>query len=247
MLNAELYSITGDYRDQNEDAAGVFYNQTDQQLLVMCDGMGGHLAGEVASQYVLESLQTRFERENLIEADQAEAWLKRTLQEVNLELYTLSQENEAYRGMGTTCVCAIVFDNHIIFANIGDSRAYLINSRECNQVTMDHTFVNQLVMLGQITEEEAFQHPKRHIITKVMGTDKHVKPDIYTRRTHFYQYLLMNTDGLTDYVTKSELQEILNEDASLNDLGERLLARAEENEAKDNVTFILAEIAGEPV
>lgn len=247
MLNVELYSITGHYRDQNEDAAGVFYNQTDQQLLVMCDGMGGHLAGEVASQYVLEALQERFERENLIETHQAEAWLKTALQEVNRELYMLAQDNEAYAGMGTTCVCALVFEHHIVVANIGDSRAYLINSRECDQVTMDHTFVNQLVMLGQITEEEAFQHPKRHIITKVMGTDKHVKPDIYTRRTNFYQYLLLNTDGLTDYVTKAEMHELLMQQEGLKATGDALLARAEENEAKDNVSFILAEIAGDPV
>ncbi|AVQ32824.1 Stp1/IreP family PP2C-type Ser/Thr phosphatase [Staphylococcus muscae] len=247
MLNAELYSITGDYRDQNEDAAGVFYNQTDQQLLVMCDGMGGHLAGEVASQFVVEALQTRFERENFIEQNQAEAWLKETLQAVNLELYALAQENDAYTGMGTTCVCALVYDHHIIVANIGDSRAYLVNSRTCDQVTMDHTFVNQLVMLGQITEEEAFNHPKRHLITKVMGTDKLVSPDVYTRRTQFYQYLLLNTDGLTDYVTKQEIQELLVEPKTLRELGDDLLARAEVRAAKDNVSFILAEIAGDPV
>lgn len=247
MLNAELYSITGDYRDQNEDAVGVFYNQTDQQLLVMCDGMGGHLAGEVASQFVVEALQTHFERENFIEQNQAEAWLKETLQAVNLELYALAQENKAYTGMGTTCVCALVYDHHIIVANIGDSRAYLVNSRTCDQVTMDHTFVNQLVMLGQITEEEAFNHPKRHLITKVMGTDKLVSPDVYTRRTQFYQYLLLNTDGLTDYVTKQEIQELLVEPKTLRELGDDLLARAEVRAAKDNVSFILAEIAGDPV
>ncbi|UXR77572.1 MULTISPECIES: Stp1/IreP family PP2C-type Ser/Thr phosphatase [unclassified Staphylococcus] len=247
MLNAELYSITGDYRDQNEDAAGVFYNQTDQQLLVMCDGMGGHLAGEVASQFVVDALQTRFEQENFIEEKQAEAWLKDTLQAVNLELYALAQENVAYTGMGTTCVCALVYDHHIIVANIGDSRAYLVNSRTCDQVTMDHTFVNQLVMLGQITEEEAFNHPKRHLITKVMGTDKLVSPDVYTRRTQFYQYLLLNTDGLTDYVTKQEIQELLVEPKALRELGDDLLARAEARAAKDNVSFILAEIAGDPV
>ncbi|MCS4486216.1 Stp1/IreP family PP2C-type Ser/Thr phosphatase [Staphylococcus americanisciuri] len=247
MLNAELYSITGHYRDQNEDAAGVFYNQTDQQLLVMCDGMGGHLAGEVASQYVLEALQQRFEHENLIEAHQAESWLKTTLQDINRELYAFAQDNEAYAGMGTTCVCALVFEHHIVVANIGDSRAYLINNREVDQVTMDHTFVNQLVMLGQITEDEAFQHPKRHFITKVMGTDKHVKPDIYTRRTNFYQYLLLNTDGLTDYVTKQELHDLLCQPQDLKQAGDALLARAEQNEAKDNVSFILVEIAGDPV
>ncbi|QLK85832.1 Stp1/IreP family PP2C-type Ser/Thr phosphatase [Staphylococcus sp. 17KM0847] len=247
MLNAELYSIAGHYRDQNEDAAGVFYNQTDQQLLVICDGMGGHLAGEVASRYVVEALQERFTAENLIEEHQAEAWLKQTLQDINRELYIFAHENPNYTGMGTTCVCALVFDHHIVVANIGDSRAYLMNNRNCDLITIDHTFVNQLVMLGQITEEEAYHHPKRNIITKVMGTDKHVTPDIFTKRTHFYRYLLLNTDGLTDYVTPSEVHEVLNQHDILQQAGDALLARAEHNEARDNVSFILAEIAGDPV
>ena len=131
--------------------------------------MGGHKAGEVASQFVTNQLRDYFEIENFIELDQAESWLSKTLKDINLELFEYATTNEEYRGMGTTCMC-LIFDNKIV-ANIGDSRAYVINSREIEQITYDHSFVNHLLMTGQITEEEAFNHPQRNIITKVMGTD----------------------------------------------------------------------------
>lgn len=247
MLNAEFFSVAGDFRENNEDAGGVFYNKTEQQFLVLCDGMGGHQAGEVASQFVVDALQERFEAENYIEPEQAEAWLKHQLQIVNRDLYDQAQQNPEYHGMGTTCVCALVFDHHIVVANVGDSRAYLTNGRTMDQITIDHTFVNQLVMLGEITEEEAFVHPRRHIITKVMGTNRFVTPDIFTKRTQFYQYLILNSDGLTDYVKPYQLHELLNEGKTIQEIGDDMLAVAEEQEAKDNVSFILAEIAGEPV
>ncbi|AJC96404.1 Stp1/IreP family PP2C-type Ser/Thr phosphatase [Staphylococcus hyicus] len=247
MLNAELFSDAGFYREQNEDAGGIFYNQTDQQLLVICDGMGGHQAGEVAAQYVVEALQKRFEEENYIEQENAELWLKQTLQSINLELFLLAESEQAYHGMGTTCVCALIFDHHIVVANIGDSRAYLVNGRYFDQVTIDHTFVNQLVMLGQITQEEALHHPRRNIITKVMGTDRRVNPDVFTKRIHFYQYLLLNSDGLTDYVPLQAIHDVLNQQTTLAEAGEALIALAKSYEAKDNTSFVLAEIAGDPV
>ena len=163
MLNAQFFTDTGQHREKNEDAGGIFYNQTHQQLLVLCDGMGGHKAGEVASQFVTNQLQDYFEKENFIELDRAESWLSQTLKDINLELFEYATTNEEYRGMGTTCVCALIFDNKIVVANIGDSRAYVINSREIEQITYDHSFVNHLLMTGQITEEEAFNHPQRNI------------------------------------------------------------------------------------
>ncbi|NJI00132.1 Stp1/IreP family PP2C-type Ser/Thr phosphatase [Staphylococcus hyicus] len=247
MLNAELFSDAGFYREQNEDAGGIFYNQTDQQLLVICDGMGGHQAGEVAAQYVVEALQKRFEEENYIEQENAELWLKQTLQSINLELFLLAESEQAYHGMGTTCVCTLIFDHQIVVANIGDSRAYLVNGRYFDQVTIDHTFVNQLVMLGQITQEEALHHPRRNIITKVMGTDRRVNPDVFTKRIHFYQYLLLNSDGLTDYVPLQAIHDVLNQQTTLAEAGEALIALAKSYEAKDNTSFVLAEIAGDPV
>ncbi|MGO2109138.1 MAG: Stp1/IreP family PP2C-type Ser/Thr phosphatase [Staphylococcus equorum] len=247
MLKAQFFTDTGQYRDKNEDAGGVFYNQTEQQLLVLCDGMGGHLAGEVASQFVTNELQSRFEEENLIEADQAEDWLRTTLKAINRELYQLSVENPKYRGMGTTCVCALVFDNYVVVANIGDSRAYLVNSRDIEQITNDHSFVNHLMMIGQISAEEAFTHPQRNIITKVMGTDKLVTPDIFVKKTNFYDFLMLNSDGLTDFVRNHMIQEVLIQDNELETQGQNLIELALSQDTNDNVSLILAEIEGDKV
>ncbi|MBO1220541.1 Stp1/IreP family PP2C-type Ser/Thr phosphatase [Staphylococcus nepalensis] len=247
MLKAQFFTNTGQYRDKNEDAGGVFYNQTEQQLLVLCDGMGGHLAGEVASQFVTNELQRRFEEENLIEPKQAEDWLRTTLKAINRELYEMSTKNVEYQGMGTTCVCALVFDEYVVVANIGDSRGYLVNSREIEQVTNDHSFVNHLVMLGQISAEEAFNHPQRNIITKVMGTDKVVTPDIFVKKTNFYDFLLLNSDGLTDFVRNHMIQEALMQETDLETHGQNLIELALSQDTNDNVSIVLAEIEGDKV
>ncbi|GAA6823851.1 hypothetical protein HpBTM60_25010 [Helicobacter pylori] len=149
--------------------------------------------------------------------------------------------------MGTTCVCALVFDDYIVVANIGDSRAYLVNSRDVEQITSDHSFVNHLVMIGQITEEEAFSHPQRNIITKVMGTDKLVSPDIFVKRFNYYDYLILNSDGLTDYVRDNQLQEIIEDNDTIDSIGLKLIEVALANDSNDNISFVLAEIEGDKV
>lgn len=247
MLNAEFFTDTGHHREKNEDAGGIFYNMTEQQLLVLCDGMGGHKAGEVASGFVVQRLKELFEEENLVEEHQAEDWLRMKLQKVNRELYSYALTDDNFKGMGTTAVAALIFDKHAVIANIGDSRAYLVNSREIEQITNDHSFVNHLVMTGQITEEEAFTHPQRNIITRVMGTDKFVVPDIYVKRLNFNDYLLMNSDGLTDFVRPFQIKEQLNQDLPLEAQGQALLELAQIHDSTDNVSLVLAEIEGDRV
>ncbi|HCC5610992.1 TPA: protein-serine/threonine phosphatase Stp1 [Staphylococcus aureus] len=247
MLEAQFFTDTGQHRDKNEDAGGIFYNQTNQQLLVLCDGMGGHKAGEVASKFVTDELKSRFEAENLIEEHHAENWLRNNIKDINFQLYHYAQENAEYKGMGTTCVCALVFEKSVVIANVGDSRAYVINSRQIEQITSDHSFVNHLVLTGQITPEEAFTHPQRNIITKVMGTDKRVSPDLFIKRLNFYDYLLLNSDGLTDYVKDNEIKRLLVKEGTIEDHGDQLMQLALDNHSKDNVTFILAAIEGDKV
>ncbi|MCJ1656535.1 Stp1/IreP family PP2C-type Ser/Thr phosphatase [Staphylococcus sp. NRL 16/872] len=247
MLNAQFFTDTGQHRDKNEDAGGIFYNQTHQQLLVLCDGMGGHKAGEIASQFVTYELQKRFENENFIEFEQAETWLRLTLKDINRDLFEYAQSHEDYKGMGTTCVCALVFDKKLVVANIGDSRAYLISTRQIEQITHDHSFVNHLVMTGQITEEEAWSHPQRNIITKVMGTDRRVNPDVFIKRFSYYDYLLLASDGLTDYVREARILEALSESLSLEEHGNQLIQLALYHRSKDNISVLLAAIEGDNV
>ena len=245
MLNAQFFTDTGQHREKNEDAGGIFYNQTQQQMLVLCDGMGGHQAGEIASQFVTYELQKRFEEENLIEINRAESWLRSNIKEINFQLYNYAQENEDYRGMGTTLVCAIIYDKQVVVANVGDSRAYVINQRQMDQITSDHSFVNHLVMTGQITKDEAFHHPQRNIITKVMGTDKRVSPDIFTKRFNHYDFIMLNSDGLTDYVRGESIHESFNESLSLEEHGEQLIQLALNHDSKDNISVLIAAIEGD--
>src|SRR5699024_82453 len=247
MLKAQFYTDTGQYRDKNEDAGGVFYNKTEQQLLVLCDGMGGHLAGEVASQFVTDELQRRFEEENLIEPNQAEDWLRTTLKAINRELYQLSVDNTDYYGMGTTCVCALVFDDYVVVANIGDSRRYLVNSREIEEITNDHSFVNHLVMIGQISGEEAFNHPQKNIIRKDLGTDTVVRQDISVKRTDFYDFILLNSVDLTDVGRNHMIQEELMQENDLETHGWNLIELTISQETNDNVSIVLGEIEGDKV
>ncbi|ULG72837.1 Stp1/IreP family PP2C-type Ser/Thr phosphatase [Macrococcus brunensis] len=243
-MEARFFTDVGHTRENNEDAGGILTNHTGQQLLIVCDGMGGHNSGEVASHFVATRLKQIFEQENLIEFNQAEDWLKSRISEINRELYDKSQHEKVNQGMGTTLVAAMLFDKKVIIANVGDSRSYLINEREMRQLTIDHTFVQHLVMAGELTKEEAAQHPQRNIITKVIGTDRTVIPDIFTFPLSRYDYLLLSSDGLTDYVPENQVHDIIMQETSLTDKGERMIKLALESEVRDNVSFVLCKLGG---
>ncbi|TDM03977.1 Stp1/IreP family PP2C-type Ser/Thr phosphatase [Macrococcus carouselicus] len=243
-MEARFFTELGYARDRNEDAGGVFINHTGQKMLVICDGMGGHNSGDIASQFVAARLKQHFESENLIEFPQAEDWLKRHIADINRELFDQAHRQDENKGMGTTLVAALLFDDHVVIANIGDSRSYLINEREMRQITIDHTFVQHLVMAGELTKEEAAAHPQRNIITKVMGTDRHVIPDIFTFSLRRYNYLLLSSDGLTDYAPEKPLHQLLMHDMPINDKGQALIDFALNSQVKDNVSFVLCELGG---
>jgi len=243
-MEARFFTDVGHARENNEDAGGILTNHTGQKLLIVCDGMGGHNSGEVASHFVASRLKQIFEQENLIEFNQAENWLKSKISEINRELYDKGQLEKGNQGMGTTLVAAMLFDRKVIIANVGDSRSYLINDREMRQLTIDHTFVQHLVMAGELTKEEAATHPQRNIITKVIGTDRTVIPDIFTFPLARYDYLLLSSDGLTDYVPEKQVHDTIMQEESLIDKGEKLIKLALESEVRDNVSFVLCKLGG---
>ncbi|GGA97236.1 protein phosphatase [Macrococcus hajekii] len=243
-MEARFFTDTGRTRACNEDAGGVFINHTGQKLLVICDGMGGHSGGDIASEFVATRLKHAFESENLIELHQAEDWLKQQIADINRQLYDEAHEDMTYQGMGTTLVAAMLFEDKIIIANIGDSRGYLINEREMRQITIDHTFVQHLVMAGELSKEEAACHPQRNMITRVVGTDRRVIPDIFTYHLHRYDYILLSSDGLTDYTAESKIHELLSQPLALDEKGDALLQLALSSEARDNISFVLCELGG---
>jgi protein phosphatase len=236
-------SIRGRFRKLNEDRTGVFYNGTNQVLFLVADGMGGHAHGDMASKFVNDEIQSAWEQENLIKSGQAEAFLRELVIRTNRKLHDLQQSRPDYRGMGTTLVLAAIIEDIIFILNVGDSRAYVVRHRAIEQVTRDHSFVNLLVESGEISEEEAQNHPKRNIITKAMGTDRLIQPDIFRLRNRQYDYILLASDGLTDVLREDDIHRTLYQrELSLHERLDSLIEQAEANASKDNISACLADL-----
>lgn len=236
-------SIRGEFRELNEDRTGVFYNKTNQVLFLVADGMGGHAHGDVASKFVNDEIQKAWEQENLIKRDYAEEFLRDLVIKTNRQLYDLQNAHDEYSGMGTTLVLASVIEDTIFMLNIGDSRAYVMKRRTIEQVTTDHSFVNLLVESGEITKEEAINHPKKNVITKAMGSDRLIQPDIFRLRNKQYDYILLASDGLTDVLREDSIHTtVYQKNLTLQERLDSLIHQAEENASRDNISICLADL-----
>ncbi|WP_195443015.1 Stp1/IreP family PP2C-type Ser/Thr phosphatase [Peptoniphilus harei] len=225
----------GNYRKNNEDS---YYVNESKNLYVLADGMGGHLAGERASKMATEIIGEDFagERE-VISIDDAIEILSSSIRDANKKIYDSSQENEDYRGMGTTLSSGLILDDVLIYSNIGDSRIYRINE-EMEQITQDDSFVNYLIEIGEITEEEAKNHPKKNVLTKAMGTTSDIEVIVNTLNIKDKDVLLFCSDGLTNMVPDEEIFKIVKEN-SPEEARDMLLDLALKNGGMDNITFIL--------
>ncbi|MDU6031147.1 MAG: Stp1/IreP family PP2C-type Ser/Thr phosphatase [Peptoniphilus harei] len=225
----------GNYRKNNEDS---YYVNESKNLYVLADGMGGHLAGERASKMATEIIGEDFagERE-VISIDDAIEILSSSIRDANKKIYESSQENEDYRGMGTTLSSGLILDDVLIYSNIGDSRIYRINE-EMEQITQDDSFVNYLIEIGEITEEEAKNHPKKNVLTKAMGTTSDIEVIVNTLNIKDKDVFLFCSDGLTNMVPDEEIFEIVKEN-SPEEARDMLLDLALKNGGMDNITFIL--------
>ena len=225
----------GNYRKNNEDS---YYVNESKNLYVLADGMGGHLAGERASKMATEIIGEDFagERE-VISIDDAIEILSSSIRDANKKIYESSQENEDYRGMGTTLSSGLILDDVLIYSNIGDSRIYRINE-EMEQITQDDSFVNYLMEIGEITEEEAKVHPKKNVLTKAMGTTADIEVLVNTLKIEDNDIFLFCSDGLTNMIPDEEIFKIIKENTP-EVARDKLLDLALKNGGMDNITFIL--------
>ncbi len=223
-VKAVFRTDRGKIRSNNEDNGGTFVNQDGQCLAIVADGMGGHLAGEVASGMAISHLQEMWEESSGIKtADQAEIWLKTNILKVNRLLYEHSIQNSECEGMGTTIEAVIATDNFTTVAHVGDSRCYILNDSGFQQLTDDHTLVNELVRTGQITKEDAEHHPRKNVILRALGTEQDVKIDIKTIMFEEGDYLLLCSDGLSNKVTEEEMCNVLKMNDSLEEKASKLI------------------------
>lgn len=232
-------SDRGKVRQHNEDSVGVFKNNAGL-LAIVADGMGGHLAGDVASQMTITSFKELWEQVDHMDSPRdAEAWFTEKVLEVNQVIYEHSLSNPECQGMGTTLVGAIVTDSFATIGHIGDSRCYLLNNSGYKQVTQDHSLVNELVRSGQISKEDAEHHPRKNVLLRALGTEQSVEMDVSTIVFEEEDMLLLCSDGLSNKITDETMAEELKNNHPLSEKGKNLVQLANDNGGEDNISLIL--------
>lgn len=239
-VNGQFKTDRGRMRSINEDAGGIFYNKSGQLLAIVADGMGGHLAGEVASGLAVSIIQEHWRKVDKIKTPvEAEDWLQEIMSIMNTTIYNHALEKEEYDGMGTTVVVSICTNDFVSIAHIGDSRCYLLNETKFEQLTSDHSLVNELIRTGQITKLDAEQHPRKNVLLKAVGTEEKVQPDIETINWDTNNRVLLCSDGLTNKVSDEEIEHRLRETENINSLVNEFIHIANERGGEDNITLAI--------
>lgn len=240
------FSMTdiGRKRETNEDCAFVSERPLGNapNLLAIADGMGGHNAGGYASSHAVEILK---EAVGECEKTQPEDILKEGILKANRGLLDAAEADKTLAGMGTTMVAAIISDKTLYFANVGDSRLYLIDGG-IRQLSKDHSFVQEMVRLGGINAEDAKHHPDRNLITRAVGVGEKLDIDFFEYRLKKGDIILMCTDGLTNMVEDEEIFRVVKGARDLVEAAGELINTANQHGGRDNIGVILAQpFAGE--
>lgn len=232
-MRIEAVSDTGLVRKGNEDC---YLINKSLGLFAVADGMGGHEAGEVASFLAVKTLEKTIENEQ--DGDGA---LAAAIQAANSEIYFQAQQESSLAGMGTTLTAVYCHDGKVSIGHVGDSRAYLIRNSQATLLTRDHSLVNELILSGQISEEEAENHPHRHIVTRALGTEPKVEIDILSPVIEQGDCLFLCTDGLSNLVKAEEIVQTVENSDSLADALVLLKQLALERGGFDNITALVIE------
>lgn len=228
---------TGKVREHNEDNVIILHNENDEYLMAVADGMGGHRAGEVASAIVINHLTEEFYAlDTLGDKEAAIDFLRDIVTTMNNKIFDYTKENPDSKGMGTTFVCAIRTKDYLLYGNIGDSSGYVIKNKKIHKVTKDHTLVNLLVSTGKLTEEEAKFHPRKNVLMRALGANNPIEIDIFDVENNATDVLLCS-DGLTNMLTDSQIEKVLAEGKSAEEVVEKLIKKANARGGKDNISI----------
>lgn len=235
----------GMVRSVNQDYVSVVNQPIGNlpNLLVVADGMGGHKAGEFASRFTGEVLKAEVQDS---EEKGPEAILRKAIRSANHKLMEEAKKDASHEGMGTTLVVATVIEHTLYFANVGDSRLYLIH-QGIQQLSQDHSLVQEMVRMGGIDVEEAKHHPDKNIITRAIGAKEDVKIDFFEYHLKEGDIILMCTDGLSNMVEDEEMLHIVRGSRDLVEAVERLIDKANQNGGLDNIGVVLAEVFADEV
>lgn len=232
-------SDTGEVRPSNQDFYAVGYD-ADYCYAIVCDGMGGHNGGNVASEMAVNIIRKHLASKlsGELYEEVVKGAVLGSIRAANDEIFRKSKESEELSGMGTTAVVAVEVNDRVYIAHVGDSRAYLVNNGVSKQITVDHSVVQELISMGKLTEEEAKNYPGKNIITRAVGVDSIVDADLQIIDLEEDDILVICTDGLSNYVPEKELAKI----ASSNDIeqsAEILVELAKQRGGADNITVAL--------
>ena len=228
---------TGNKRSNNQDS--IFFSDTSvgplPNLYIVADGMGGHKAGDRASKMAIDITVDFIKKSSL---ENPIAVLKRAMVYANNEIYKAANSDVELNGMGTTMVAAVVLNDKLIVANVGDSRLYIVNN-DIKQITMDHSLVEELIRSGELERKRGRNHPEKNIITRTMGSKDEIVPDFFEIDLCEDDICLMCSDGLSNMVEDDEIKDIVLENDSLEDMVRALVDRANYYGGSDNISVVI--------
>lgn len=239
-MEAFANSDIGKVRDMNQDSYYISDKDDKIKLYIVADGMGGYKGGEIASKLAIESSknyiinnfdQTKKERDQIIEL------IKNAIEYANMVVYEKSKEVPELAGMGTTIDVCLIYSNRIYIGHIGDSRVYRLRKDFFRKLTVDDSYVEQLVKEGNITKEEAYNHPKKNMLTKALGCTAFVEPTVLVKGFMKGDILLMCTDGLTNMLKDDKICEIIKQNSE--QASKELVKKANEQGGYDNITAVI--------
>ena len=233
-------SDIGKVREINQDNYYISTQNDDVNLFIVADGMGGYKGGEIASKLAVDSskryILSNFE-ETMKDKDEIMELIRNAIDYANMEIYKKSKEIDDYNGMGTTIDICLIYLGKLYIGHVGDSRVYRLRKEFFRRLTVDHSYVEQLVKQGNITREEAYNHPKKNMLTKALGCTSFVDPDVMVKGLQKDDILLMCTDGLTNMIKEEQIYKIIKD--SPETACENLIKIANEHGGLDNITAVI--------
>lgn len=237
-MESYFLTDTGKVRTHNEDSVTILKNSNNEYLLAVADGMGGHKAGEVASQIAITHLTDNFKKNDSIGTNaDAINWIRNVVDEINKAIFDYTAIHEESKGMGTTLVMAIYTKDYLLFANIGDSSGFVLKDKRLYKVTHDHTLVSLLVKSGELTEEEAANHPRKNILMRALGANNPISADIFEVDPSV-DAIVLSSDGLTSMLNNEQIEKVLlNENNTLEEKVIKLIRKSNIRGGTDNISI----------
>ena len=233
---AAAVSDRGRKRPSNEDAFGF---SVEHGVYVVCDGMGGAAAGEIASSLAVDEMLRMLTDRSGDPAPLTQLEVEEAIAAANESIFSRSQRNHKLSGMGTTLVGLVAAENRVLVLNVGDSRCYRMRHRQLQQITLDHSLVEEQVRMGRMTPSEALRSPLRNVITRALGTQSQTTPDIFALDAEVGDLFLLCSDGLTRELSDPLIESLLRLDLPLDELCARLVGAANKAGGHDNITCLL--------